>query len=100
MPDTCQKASQFRRLGREWIWRDIGAVYDAADDRGTLIANIHARAGHELCNLVLILAAEGTMKKLSKKHACFLRKRERSSANDILPALRRIKRLGLNSWLQ
>ena len=75
MHNTRQNASQFRRLGGRWFWRVIGTVYNAANNGSTLVADINSRAGNELRNLVLILTTEGTMKKLSKEHACFLRER-------------------------
>jgi len=87
MNNTRQNVSQFRRLGGRWFWRVIGTVYDAANNGSTLVANINSRASNELRNFVLILTAEGTMKKLSKEHDCFLQKREKSSIDDILPRL-------------
>jgi hypothetical protein len=92
MHNTRQNASQFRHLGGRWFRRVIGIVHDAVNNGSTRVANMNSRTSNELRNLVLILTAEGTMKKPSKEHACLLREREKSSTNDILSALRWIKR--------
>jgi hypothetical protein len=93
MHNACQNVSQFRHLGGGWFRRVTGTVNDAANNGSTPVANINSRASNELRNLILILAAEGTMKNLSKEHICFLRDQEKRTRFILLPTLRCIKRV-------